>query len=166
MQDDDWIRDSMVGFLSVERPVEMDHMKIYPVSMAAAAHGFGPILYESAMALLTRGGHAGVTPGSEVSQPAARVWENFYRRSDYLHEPLRGDFGYHDEGYLDLWYAPRGKLHGIDRAVRNGQVLIDDMRRLGYRSDEAETLLYEAGETMFKEAMHGARNQPSRRWQR
>jgi hypothetical protein len=145
--------DAIVAYLSLENPHVLDEGEflVYPVSQSLARKGYGPLVYEAAMAYVGRLHPSGVTPGTQVSPDAERVWKRFAQRRDYHGEELPAELDHlHAEDELNAWYAPRGELPGFDRALANGISFLDG---LADRRDEAETFVVEAGDSMFQACM-------------
>ena len=147
------LEDAIVAYLGLERPHVLDggEFLLYPVAQSVARKGYGPLIYEAAMAYVTRAHPSGVMPGTDVSPDAERVWKRFFSRRDYhAEEPPHEVESYHSEDELNLWYAPTKDLHGLDRALANGSDFLDG---LAERRDEAETFVLEAGDSIFQSAM-------------
>lgn len=149
--------EAVVAYLGLEPPHVLDDgtFRIYPVSRSLARKGYGPLVYEAAIAMVLRDHPSGVMPGSQVSPDARRVWERFGGRRDYHVEELPAELGVHGDEVLDVWISrPVGgaELPGLDRALANGHAFLDG---LAARRDEAETFVLEAGDSLFQHVMQG-----------
>lgn len=129
----------------------------YVAQKAVALHGWGPITFELAMQVTVSDGMKGLVPDRrEISEDGFKIWRRFYERDDITKTPLPAGAMW-GEDFLDQSYKLQSHLSFYAARVRARRHL----REIFPYADEAETLLWEAGEAWFREDFGGGRYRPS-----
>jgi len=90
---DKWKRQKYLGSIDVHKSITVDDRTLWEVSNIEADKGYGPLLYDLVMELISLKGDAGLMADrTDVSPAAKNVWRYyFHNREDVGHRPLPED---------------------------------------------------------------------------
>ena len=143
---------SVLGFIDIQDSRvlrEGADFSIYEVNRAVAVSGWGPLLYELAMALAARDGAKGLHADTTEVSPAARaVWLKFAARPD-MHVQ-QAEFNLVGAMVITPKHPRRADLKVLE--VR-GERWIEKVVKANQntRADEVRTHLWECGEGLFRQ---------------
>jgi len=110
-------------------PVSVPGGRVWEVVNSGARKGYGPILYDIAMEIVSGPmGELGITPDTsgQVSTEASDVWRYYFeRRQDVEHYPLRREALSTDDLHRSVWlqnYYRTNAFPVLDRLLRAGQL--------------------------------------------
>jgi hypothetical protein len=161
--DYDALDDALLGFFYMGWEEEgIAPEDVYIGQKAVAKHGWGPLLYEIAMAVAVKDRTQGLSPDrKQLSKEAQAVWERFYQRDDIQRAPFT-EGRLWNQPHLDQIYSSKLRFN---RNLGNTRAML---KRIFGRLDEAETILWEYGEAWFQSEFDGGdwsqRRNPGGRW--
>lgn len=145
------IEEAVVGYIWFGPTDEEDpELRILKVEQSAALHGYGPLIYSSALEWVRR--YDGwLLPSGDIQPAATEIWRRFAERPDVVSETIPVEWHRHDEDWLNAVYRLRKRLAGYDRALRNGSAFVaDEAERQGLLQEEVLTLIMEEGSSLFQ----------------
>lgn len=156
--DESCIENSLLGYIYFGYEEEnVAPGNIYTGQKSVARHGWGPLLYEIAIQVAVKDGMQGLIPDrKQLSNESKVIWNKFFQRTDVKHIPISNKTVHWNQNYLDQIYSLLKPKFITTNLSKTKLILKQVFERL----DEAESILWEYGESWFRSEFKGGEYSP------